>query len=125
FVSYEYSNGVTKVYPGFLVYNKFSYAYLSAGMDYIKETDKKLKFYPGADLLVGIFMYDYESSSHFMHLTTSDGYNSAGMRLRAGMLYELSDKMNLHFEANRSYYYVDQVGFWSANDLGFTLQLIF
>jgi len=119
-------NGQTTVHPGFQTYEKFNIGYGFIGADYIKETENRFKVYPGADVTVGYYAFDYSLKNSFKTETGNASYWYSGLRLRGGVLYELNDFIYIHLEVNRSYnLLLESFRVWSNNDIGLTFQFVF
>ena len=112
---------------GFFIYtatqqiNKYNFIQFSIGGDYALAAEGKLKPYVGLDVSLTAIQYEYTAKSP---ASNSEVYNStAGMSLRGrmGIEYELNNRTNIFFEAQRQYGLIVEVMYYSANDFGIGL----
>jgi hypothetical protein len=107
------------VLPGYEVYHKYNMGYIFCGADYKVFETGNFVFYPGLDVIAGAISRNYDS--HYE--TLSDGSDNVGnifggLRIRAGVTYNLTDRAGVFLEAERAYYLADEMGGLSHNDIG-------
>jgi len=124
-VAYEDGNGL-KVLPGYEVFHKYNMMYLFGGMDYAFWENDSWFAYGGLDLIGGGIDKDYD----LYYATLSDEHNSggeklAGGRLRVGGQYMLSEHAGINLEFARAYYWLEEDGWFSHNEIGIGFQYIF
>jgi hypothetical protein len=119
----EESNGVT-VLGGYQVFHKYSLTFLSVGVDYSIIDKEPFFFYPGVDLVVGGLDTKYDTSyPTFLDESYSGGEVLVGFRFRLGGEYAISKTFGVFAEITRSFYFINETGFFSNNNIGIGLHV--
>jgi hypothetical protein len=125
---YEYRDGIWTVFPGVEIWDKYNLLFLGGGLDWglLTLLDDKLTLYPGFEIFGGTVSEKY--TSDVPGISTKDftgGHVLAGVGLRAGADYVLTDGLAMFAEYTTSTYFVAETGRFTYNDIGIGARFTF
>ena len=126
-ISETYATGYAPIVPGWEVISKQTLGFVFGGYDYSFLDPTIFFIYPGADLIAGFTSIKYHTYYEGIEdKEESTGGVIAGLRLRAGAEYMVTETIGIIAEASHSVYYMSQDVTWHAHtDYGIGIQLIF
>lgn len=127
-VGYGYSDGIWTVYPGEQTFTKYDLLIFGGGLDLgvLQLLDDKLTFYPGFEIFGGALNQAY--TSNVPGISSEDfegGFLIAGISVRAGADYALSDVVATFAEWTTGTYYVQETGRFTYNEIGLGVRITF
>ncbi len=116
-----------RVIPGLQTFNKYRILQFIIGYDYAIIHKEKFNFYAGADMVAGRTNVDYILVYPTWKNEMYEGGDIlAGLRLRLGIDYNITQALGIFINANREGFFIAQSsGIFGANDYGLGMRYSF